>query len=157
MAEKHAESGAEDFEARESFSGGGSDDELQEYHPTFINFSTRDVMAEEVEHDINSSTDADDDKMLNKESEIDDEETTDETVNEPTPKRRTRSQGKKTFIIPEAASHSDSEDGPTPSKRRIVSIKARPKYLRSFQEHLPPSPCPRKAKKPAARKGRGSA
>jgi hypothetical protein len=54
MAEEHAdrESGAEDFEARESFNGGGSDDELQEYCPTFDHFSTRDAMAEEVEHDI---------------------------------------------------------------------------------------------------------
>jgi hypothetical protein len=40
MAEEHAdrESGAEDFEARESFSGGGSDDEIQEYSPTFDHF-----------------------------------------------------------------------------------------------------------------------
>ena len=61
-------------------------------------------MAEEVEHDIDSPTAADDDVMLNKENEIDDdqksEEMADETVNVPTPKRRTRSQGKKSFIIP---------------------------------------------------------
>jgi hypothetical protein len=165
MAEEHAdrESGAEDFEARESFSGGGSDDELQEYRPTFDHFSTRDAMAEEVEHDIDSPTVADDDVMLNKENEIDDdqesEEIADETVNEPTSQRRTRSQGKKTFIIPDAASPSDSEDEPTPSKRRISRIKARSKYLRSIQDHFPqaPSPRPRKAKKPAAKRGRGSA
>ncbi len=56
MAEERGgrESGAEDFEARESFSGGGSDDEIQEYRPTFDHFSTRDAMAEEVEHDIDS-------------------------------------------------------------------------------------------------------
>jgi hypothetical protein len=47
MAGEHAdrESGAEDFEALESLSRGGSDDELQEYRPTFDYFSTRDVMA----------------------------------------------------------------------------------------------------------------
>jgi hypothetical protein len=52
MAKEHAdlESGTEDFEARESFSGGGSDNEIQEYHPTFDHFSIRDAMAEEVEH-----------------------------------------------------------------------------------------------------------
>ncbi len=51
MAEEHAdrESGAEDFEARESFSGGGFDDELQGYRPTFDHFSTRDVRAEDGE------------------------------------------------------------------------------------------------------------
>ncbi len=56
MAEEHAdrESGAEDFEARESFSGGGSDDEIQEYRPIFDHFSTRDARAEEVEHDFDS-------------------------------------------------------------------------------------------------------
>jgi hypothetical protein len=43
MAEEHADRalGAEDFEARESFSGGGSDEELQEYHPTFDPSSSR--------------------------------------------------------------------------------------------------------------------
>jgi hypothetical protein len=163
MAEEHAdrESGAENFEARESFSGGGSDEGLQEYHPTFDPFSTRDAMAEEVEHDIDSPTVADDDVMLNKENEMDDdqesEEIADETVNVPTPKRRTRSQGKKTFIIPEAASPSDSEDEPTPSKRRISRIKARPKYLHSIQDLFPKFPRLRKAKKPAAKRGRGSA
>jgi hypothetical protein len=90
-------------------------------------------MAEEVEHDIDPPTVADDDMMLNKENKIDDdqesEEIADETVNAPTPKRRTRSQGKKTFIIPDAASPSDLEDEPTPSKRRISRIKARSKYL----------------------------
>ncbi len=120
-------------------------------------------MAEEVEHDTDFPTVADDDVMLNKENERDDdqesEEVADETVNEPTPKRRTRSQGKKTFIIPEATSpsDSDSEDEPTPSKRRISRIKARSKYLRSIQDHFPPSPRPRKAKKPAAKRGRGLA
>jgi hypothetical protein len=100
MAEEHADrkSGAEDSEARESFSRGGSDDELQEYRPTFDHFSTRDARAEEVEHNIASPKVADDDLMLDKENEIDDdqelEEIADETVNEPTPKRRTRSQGK---------------------------------------------------------------
>ena len=53
-------------------------------------------MAEEVEHDTDSPTMEDDDETLSKESEIDadqqSEETADETVNEPTPKRRTRSQ-----------------------------------------------------------------
>jgi hypothetical protein len=100
MAEEHAdrEQGAKDFEALESFSRGRSDNELQEYRSSFDHFSTRDVMAEEVEHDIDSRhspTVADNDEMLNKENEIDDdqgsEETADETVNEPTPKRRTRS------------------------------------------------------------------
>ena len=160
MAEEHAdrESGAEDFEARESFSGGGSDDELQEYRPTFDHFSTRDAMAEEVEHDIDSPRVEDDDEMLSKESEIDDdqqsEETADETVKQPTPRRKTRRQGKKAFNIPPAASPSDSEDEPTPPKRRIRRIKALPKYLRSTNELFPTSPSPRKAKKPAARKGR---
>jgi hypothetical protein len=53
IAKEHAdrESGAEDFEARGSFSGGGSDKELKEYRPTFDPFSTRDAMAEKVEHD----------------------------------------------------------------------------------------------------------
>ncbi len=118
-------------------------------------------MAEHVEQDIDSPTVADYDETLDKGIEIDDDQgsevTANETVNEPTPKRRTRSQDKKTFTIPVAASPSDSEDEPTPPKRRISRIKARPKYLRGFHEHFPPSPCPRKAKKPAARKGRGSA
>ena len=104
---------------------------------------------------------ADDDVMLNKENKIYDdqesEEIADETVNEPTPKRRTRSQGKKTFTIPAAASPSDSEDEPTPPKRCIRRIKAQPKFLRSIHELFPPSPSQRKAKKPAARKGRRQA
>ncbi len=115
-------------------------------------------MAEDVEHDIDSPTVADDDETLSKESEIDDDQgsepTADETVKEPTPRRMTRSQGKKAFNIPAAASPSESEDEPTPPKRRTGRIKARPKYLRGFHEHFPPSPSPRKAKKPAARKGR---
>jgi hypothetical protein len=115
-------------------------------------------MAEEVEHDIDSPTVEDDDETLSKESEIDDdqgsEETTDETVNQPTPRRNTRSQGKKAFNIPPAPSPSDSEDEPAPPKRRIGRIKALPKYLRSTNELFPPSPSPCKAKKPAARKGR---
>ncbi len=92
MAEEHAdrESGAEDFEARESFSGGRSDEELQEYRPTFDPYSIRDAMAEEVEHNIDSPTAVDEDVMLDKESKIDadqeSEEIADETVNEPTPK-----------------------------------------------------------------------
>jgi hypothetical protein len=51
MPEEHAdrESGAEDFEARKSFSGGGSDEEFQENRQTFDSFSTRDAVAEEVE------------------------------------------------------------------------------------------------------------
>jgi hypothetical protein len=49
-------------------------------------------------------------------------------VNAPTFKRRTRSQGKKTFIIPEATSPSDPEDEPTASKRRISRTKASSKY-----------------------------
>jgi hypothetical protein len=146
MAEEHAdrESGAEDFEARESFSGGGSDHELQEYRPTFDHFSTRNAMAEEVEHDIDSPTVEDDDETLSKESEIDDDQgseaTADETVKEPTPRRKTGSQGKKAFNIPAAASPSDSEDEPTPPKRRIGRIKARPTYYRNFQDYYPPSP-----------------
>ncbi len=101
MAEEHAdrESVAEDFEARESFSGGGSDDEIQEYRPTFDHFSTRDAMAEEIEHDIDSPRVEDDDEMLSKESKIDDdqqsEETADETVNQPTPRRKTRARARK--------------------------------------------------------------
>jgi hypothetical protein len=74
-----------------------------------------------------------------------------------TPKRRTRSQAKKTFIIPEATSPSDSEDEPTPSKRRISLTKARFKYQRSIEDLFPKSPRPRKAKKPAANRGRESA
>ncbi len=116
----------------------GSDEELQEYHClTFDPFSTRDAMAEEVEHNIDSPTEADDDVTLDKENKIDhdqeSEEIVDKTVNAPTPKRRTRSQRKKPFIIPEAASPSDSEDEPTTSKRRISRTKARSKYLRSIQ------------------------
>jgi hypothetical protein len=118
-------------------------------------------MAEEVEHDIDPPTVADNDMMLDKENEIDDdqdsEEIADETVNEPTPKRRTRSQGKRTFIIPDSASPSDLEDEPTPSKHRISRLKARSKYLRSIQDHFTKSPRQRKAKKPAANRGRGSA
>ncbi len=102
---------------------------------------------------------ADEDVTLTKENEIDDdqelEESADETVNVTTPKRRIRSQGKKTFIIPDVASPSDSEDEPTPSKRRIGRIKARLKYLRSIQDLFPKSLRPRKAKKPAANRGRG--
>jgi hypothetical protein len=53
-------------------------------------------MAEEVQHDINSHTAADDDVMLSKENKIDDdqesEEIADETVKAPTHKRRTSSQ-----------------------------------------------------------------
>ncbi len=117
----------------------------------FNPFLTRDAMAEEVEHNIDSPTAADDDVVLDKESEIDDdqesEEIEDETVNARTPKRRNRSQGKKTFIIPKAASPSDSEDESTPSKRRISHTKACSKYpsLRSIQELFPKSPRPRKA------------
>ncbi len=115
-------------------------------------------MAEEVEHDIDSPTVEDDDETLSKESEIDDDQgseaTADETVKEPTPRRKTRSQGKKAFNIPTAASPSDSEDEPTPPKRSVGRIKARPKYFRSLHELFPPSPSPRKAKKPVARKGR---
>jgi hypothetical protein len=115
MAEENAdrESGAEDFEARESFSSGGSDEEFQEYHPTFDSFSTRDAMAEEVEPDIDSATNgADEGSVLDKENDQDDEheseEIVDETVNAPTPRRRTRSQGRtRRFIIPDAASPSD--------------------------------------------------
>ena len=48
-------------------------------------------MAEEVEHDIDSPRVEDDDEVLSRESEIDDdqpsEETTDETVKQPTPRR----------------------------------------------------------------------
>jgi hypothetical protein len=89
-------SGAEDFEARESFNGGGSDEELQDYRHYFDLFSTRDAMAEEVEHTIDSPRPADDDVMLDKENEIDDDQESKEIVNAPTPKRRTKSQGKKT-------------------------------------------------------------
>jgi hypothetical protein len=94
MAEEHAdrESGAEDFEARESFSGGGFDEELQEYRPIFDPSSTRDAMAEELENNIDSPTAADDDVMLDKESEIDDDqeskEIADESVNVPTQKAK---------------------------------------------------------------------
>ncbi len=118
-------------------------------------------MAKEVEHTIDSLTGVDDDVTIDKENEIvDDHESegiVDETVNAPTPKRRTRSQGKKIFIIPEAASPSDSEEAPTPSKRRISRTMARSKYLRSIQELFPKSPRPRKAKESAANRGRGSA
>ncbi len=62
------------------------------------------------------------------------EATTNETVKAPTPRRKTRSQGKKAFNIPAAASPSDSEDEPTPPKRCIGRIKAHPKYLRSLPE-----------------------
>jgi hypothetical protein len=114
-------------------------------------------MAEEVEHDIDSPTVADDDETLSKESEIDDDQgseaTANETVKEPTPRQKTRSQGKKAFNIPAAASPSDSEDEPTPPKRSISRIKALPKYLRGLHENFPPSPSQRKANKPAARKG----
>ncbi len=127
---------------------------------TFDPFSTRDATAEDVDHTIDSPTGADDDVMLDKENKIDDdqesEEIADETVNAPTPKRRTRIQGKKTLIIPEAASPSDLEDEPTPSKHSISRTKARSKYLSSIQELFPKSPRQRKAKKPAANMGRGS-
>jgi hypothetical protein len=99
-------------------------------------------MTEEVEHDIDSPTIEDDDETLSKESEIDDdqrsEKIADETVKQPTPRRKTRSQGKKAFNIPPAASPSDSGDEPTPPKRRIGRIKALPKYLRSTNELFPP-------------------
>jgi hypothetical protein len=118
--------GAEDFEALESFSGGGSDDEVQEYR--FDHFSTRDAMAEEVEHDIDSPPVADGDVMLNKENEVDDaqesEEVADETVNEPTPKRRIRSQGKKTFIIPDAVPRIRRMNQHPPSVSSIVSRRS---------------------------------
>jgi hypothetical protein len=104
-------------------------------------------MAKEVEHTIDSPSD---DVTLDKENEIDDdhdsEEIVDETVNAPTPKRRT---GRKAFIIPEAASPLDLEDEPTPFKRSISRIKARSKYLSSIQELFPKAPRPRKAKKSA--------
>jgi hypothetical protein len=111
-------------------------------------------MAEEVEHDINSPRVEDDDEVLSKESEIDDdqqsEETTDETVKQPTPRRKTRSQGKKAFNIPPAASPSDSEDEPTPPKRRIRRIKALPKYLSipTNYSHLPRVRARRKSLRP---------
>jgi hypothetical protein len=122
-------------------------------------------MAEEVQHDIDYPTVEDDDETLrlSKESEIlvhdeqGSEATADETVKEPYPRRKTRSQGKKAFNIPAAASPSDLEDEATPPKCRIVRIKARPKNYRSLPELFPPSPIPRKAKKPAARKGRSLA
>jgi hypothetical protein len=104
-------------------------------------------MAEEVAHDIDFPTVADEDVMLNQENKLDDdqesEEIADETVNVPTSKRRIRSQGKKAFIIPEAASPAESEDEPTPSKRCISRIKARPKYLCSIQDLFPKSTRPR--------------
>ncbi len=151
MAEEHAdlESGAEDFEARESFGGGGSDDELQEYRPTFDHFSTRDAMAEELEHDINSPTVEDDDKTLSKEREIDDDQgsdssseaTADETVKEPNPRRKTRSQGKKAFNIPAAASPSDLENEPRIPKRHICPASQNsfhPPQVRARQRSLRP-------------------
>ncbi len=99
------------------------------YRPAFDHFSTRDARAEEVEHGIDSPTVEDDDETLSKESEIDDDQgseaTADETVKEPTPRRKTRSQGKKAFNIPAAASPSDLENEPTPPKRSISRIKAR--------------------------------
>jgi hypothetical protein len=85
-------------------------------------------MAKEVEHNIDNPTAADY-VMLDKESERDDdqesEEIVDETVNAPTPKRQTKSQGKKTFIIPEARIRRMNQHPPrvaSVAPRRVPSI-----------------------------------
>jgi hypothetical protein len=120
-------------------------------------------MAAEVEQDIDSTTNGADDASVldrenNQDGEHESEEIVDATVNEPTPRQRTRSQSKtRTFITPDAASRpsDDLEDEPSTCKDSISCIKARPKYLRSIQQLFPKSPRPRKAKKAAAAGGRG--
>jgi hypothetical protein len=94
---------------------------------------------QEVEPGIDSATNgADEDSVLDKENDQNDEheseEIVDETVNAPIPRRRTRSQGKTgTFIIPDAVSPSDDlEDEQTTSKGSISRIKARFKCFHSL-------------------------
>jgi hypothetical protein len=94
-------------------------------------------MAEEVEQNIDSATNgADVNSVLDKENDQEDahksEYIVDETENEPTPRRRTRSQGKtRTFIIPDTASpqmiHRMNHQPPKAASvvsRRVPSISA---------------------------------
>jgi hypothetical protein len=98
--------------------------------------------AQVVEHDIDSPTVEDDDEKLSQESEMDDDQgsepTADETVKEPTPRRKTRSQGKKAFNIPAAASLSDSEDEPTPPSVASFVLRHAPSITAASRNSFPP-------------------
>ncbi len=90
-------------------------------------------MAEKVEQDIHSGTNgADDDSVLDRGINKDDEHESGEIVDETV----TRSKGKtKTINTSDAAI--PSEDETSPSKFRISCIKASSKYPHSFQQFSP--------------------